>query len=92
MICTAHQILLSYQIKEDKISKARGTGHERNINEIWLVKPTGLRPLGQLYMEGRIRQMWIFNKQDGKACTEFIWLRIGTSGGSCKHGTSSLRI
>lgn len=54
MICTAHQILLSYQIKEDKISKARGTRHERNINEFWLVKPTGLRPLGQLCMEGRM--------------------------------------
>jgi hypothetical protein len=78
--------------EEDKISKTRGIRHERNINEIWLVKPTGLRPLGQLYMEGRIRQMWIFNKQDGRACTEFIWLRIGTSGGSCEHGTGSLRI
>jgi len=40
-------------------------------------------------MEGRTRQMGIFNKQDGRACTEFIWLRIGTSGGSCEHGTGS---
>jgi len=74
------------------ISKARGTRHERNINEFWLVKPTGLRSLGQLCMNARIRQMWIFNKWDGRACTEFIWLRIGTSGGSCEHATGSLRI
>jgi hypothetical protein len=92
MICNAHQILLSYQNKKDKISKARDTRHERNINELQLVKPTGLRSLGQLCTEGRIRQMWIFNIQDGRAWAEFIWLRTGTSGGSCEHGTGSLRI
>jgi len=90
MVHTAHRIILSYQIKEDKISKVCGTRHERNTYKFWLVKPTG--SLGQLCMEGRIQQMWIFNKQDGRACTELIWLRIGTSGASCEHGTGSSRI
>jgi hypothetical protein len=62
MICTAHQILLRYQIKEDKTGRACGTRNERNIKEYWLVQPTGLRSLGELC---RIRLMWVSNKKDG---------------------------
>jgi hypothetical protein len=53
MICTAHPMLLVYQIKVDKISGACGTRNWRNIKEFWLIKPTGLRSLGVLCMEGR---------------------------------------
>jgi hypothetical protein len=28
----------------------------------------------------------MLDKQDGVVCTELIWLRIGTSGGSSEHG------
>jgi hypothetical protein len=33
MICSAHQILLGYQIKEDKISRACGIRHERCMQD-----------------------------------------------------------
>jgi hypothetical protein len=34
-----------------------------------------------LDVDGKIILEWILGKYDGKMCTEFIWLRIGTSGG-----------
>jgi hypothetical protein len=43
-------------------------------------KPEGKRPLG-LSIDGRIILEWILEKQSGKVCTGFIWLRKGTSGG-----------
>jgi hypothetical protein len=33
-----------------------------------------------LGLDRRIRLKWILQKQDGKACTGWIWLRIGTGG------------
>jgi len=37
------------------------------------------RPGGILYIKGRILQ-YMLSAYDGRAWTEFIWLRIGTSG------------
>jgi hypothetical protein len=32
---------------------------------------------------------WILEGQDGMIWIEFIWLRVGTSGGSCEHGNKT---
>jgi hypothetical protein len=37
--------------------------------------------LADLGVDGRIIAEWILGKQVGKVWTEFIWLRIGNSGG-----------
>jgi hypothetical protein len=43
--CTLHQILLSYQIKEDKIGRICSTqGAARNAYKILVGKPDGNRP------------------------------------------------
>jgi hypothetical protein len=37
-------------------------------------------------IDGRIILEWILGKEGGKLWTGFIWLRIGTTTGSCEHG------
>jgi len=37
-------------------------------------------------IDGRIILRRIFRKWDGEAWTEFVWFRIGTSGGLCECG------
>jgi hypothetical protein len=39
-----------------------------------------------LGIDGKIILEWILRKLEGKVWTVCIWLRIGTSGGLCKHG------
>jgi hypothetical protein len=36
--------------------------------------------LGNLNVDGRLMLKWIFEKQDGKVRTGYIWLKRGTSG------------
>jgi hypothetical protein len=56
-------------------------GESRGAHKILVGKPEGQRPLG------RLRQRWQGNiKMDleeieWRACTELIWIRIGTGGG-----------
>jgi hypothetical protein len=45
---------------------------------------TILTTLSRLLIDGRIILNCIFRKQDGKAWTGFIWLRMGTGGGLLK--------
>jgi hypothetical protein len=40
-----------------------------------------IHDLEDLGVDGRTTLNLILNKQEGRACTVFIWLRIGTSGG-----------
>jgi len=47
---------------------------------LWWKRPEGKRPLKELGVHGIILK-WMLKKQDGRACTGFIWLRIGASGG-----------
>ena len=44
-----------------------------NLNETCRLKDVGVK--------GRIIINWVLRKQDGRAWTEFIWVRIGISGG-----------
>jgi hypothetical protein len=55
-------------------------GEMKNAYNILVGKPEGKRPLGR----PRILK-WILWKQGGAAWIGFIWLRIGTGGGSCDH-------
>jgi hypothetical protein len=42
-----------------------------------------------LGVDEKIILEWILGKYDGKVWTGFLWLRIGTSGGSCEHGNET---
>jgi hypothetical protein len=42
--------------------------------------------LEDLGVDGNIILKWILEKQGGMVRTGFIWLRIGTNGGTCEHG------
>ena len=37
-------------------------------------------------MGGRLILKFVVKKQDGREWTGFLWLKMGTSGGSCEHG------
>jgi hypothetical protein len=53
-------------------------------------KPEGRRPTwipSHNWEEDNVR--WILEEWDGVACTGFIWLKIGTSSGSCEHGNET---
>jgi hypothetical protein len=41
-------------------------------------------------MDGRRVSRWILNKYCATICTGFIWLGIGSSGGSFQHGDEPL--
>jgi hypothetical protein len=50
---------------------------------IFVGKPKGNRPLGNLGVDDRMILKRVLNEKDIRMCTELIWLRIGTSGGFC---------
>jgi hypothetical protein len=75
-VCTKYYF--SAQIEENGMSGARrrhGRGEKciQNLKEIDHLEDKGA--------DGRIILEWILGKWDGKLCSEFIWLKIGTSGG-----------
>jgi len=47
----------------------------------WVGKPKGRDHLEDLDLDGRMILKWILKKQDGRGCTGFIWLRVGTGSG-----------
>jgi hypothetical protein len=53
-------------------------------------KPEKKRPLGRLNTGGWVILKWILERYDGVVWTGLIWLRIGTSEGSCEHGNEPL--
>jgi hypothetical protein len=55
-------------------------GAMRNSFKFLVGNPEGKRPLEDLGVDGRIISEWILQKQGGKMWTEFISVRIGTSG------------
>jgi hypothetical protein len=57
-------------------------GKTRNSNDYLVVKPK----MEDLNADEGLILTWILNKQDMRLWTGFIWLRIGTSAGSCEHG------
>jgi hypothetical protein len=56
-------------------------GEERGVHRVLVGKSEGKRPLGDLYVDGRIILRWIFRKLEGVVGTGWSWLRIGTGGG-----------
>jgi hypothetical protein len=54
-------------------------GEMRNAYKILAGKPKGKKPLEELGVDGRKILQWILQKEGGKLCTGFMWLRIGTS-------------
>jgi hypothetical protein len=60
------------------------------IPKFWLEYLNGRYPVEVLGVGGRIILEWILGKQGGKVWTAFIWLRIGTDGGSCEYGNEPL--
>jgi hypothetical protein len=56
-------------------------GVKRIAYRVLMGKPEGQRPLGRPRYMGRIIVKWFFKKyEEGVGWTEFIWLRIETSG------------
>jgi hypothetical protein len=53
----------------------------RNAYKILVEKMKGRDHAQDLGVDGKITLEWISRKQDGKVWSEFIWLKIGTSGG-----------
>jgi hypothetical protein len=51
-----------------------------------VVKLKGTDHLKNLDVDGRILFGWIFGIFGGKLQTGYIWLRIGTNGGSYEYG------
>jgi hypothetical protein len=56
-------------------------GELRNVYSRLDGKPEGKRLLGRLVVDGNVILKWIIGRQGRRVWTEFIWLRIGTSGG-----------
>lgn len=50
----------------------------------------GKSTLEELGVDGILK--WILKKRDGKACTGFIWLRRGTSGGAVVYTVLNFRV
>jgi hypothetical protein len=61
-------------------------GKIRNTYKILVGKPKAIRPLGKLYIYGRIMLSGFKKKCGVRICAGFIWLRIGFSGGFCEPG------
>jgi hypothetical protein len=57
-------------------------GELRNAYCVSVGRPEGKRPLRRRRSDCRIILEWILGKYDGRLWAGFIWLRIGTSGGS----------
>jgi hypothetical protein len=53
---------------------------------LWLESFEGRYYSEDLGINGWIILDWIMGKEGVEVSTGFIWLRIGTSGGPCKHG------
>jgi hypothetical protein len=56
----------------------------RNAYNILIEKSEGKRPLGKTRSRWGMLE-YIVEKRGGMMWTGFIWLRIGTGGGSCEH-------
>jgi hypothetical protein len=53
-------------------------GERRNAFRVFVGRPEGRRPLGNLDVGGRIILQWFFETWDGEAWTGLMWCRIGT--------------
>jgi len=56
-------------------------GEMRNAYKISVGKPDETGHSGELGVDGKVILKWFLQKQGEKVWTEFIWLRIRTSGG-----------
>jgi hypothetical protein len=63
-------------------------GDEQCVQTFSLENRKGTDHLEDLGVDGRILNR-ILKKQCGKVRVGFIWLRIGTDGGSCEHGNEA---
>jgi hypothetical protein len=80
-----HNLYASSFIRMIKSSRMRWVAHTALMGEMhtkfWSKNLKGRDYSEELDSDGKIILEWILGKYDWKVWTEFIWLRIGTSGG-----------
>jgi hypothetical protein len=67
------------------------TGEMRNLYTVLVVKHKITNCFGDEDCDWMMVLKWAVNKWGVKLCTEFVWLRIWTSGRLCEHGNEPLR-
>jgi hypothetical protein len=60
---------------------ARAEKRQEMCTKFWSENLKGRDHFEDLGIDGRTRSGWVLNKSSGKVWADFIWLRIGTSGG-----------
>jgi hypothetical protein len=56
---------------------------DENTNKMLVGKHEGKKPLKR-YVDGKMILKWMLEKYGLRELTGFVWLRVGTGGGSCK--------
>jgi hypothetical protein len=82
MICTSHQTFLDHQIQWDGFGRANDTygGRLEMHTEFWWGNLKETDHVAKLGTDLRRILKRILEKQDRRAWTDFIWLRIGARG------------
>jgi hypothetical protein len=62
-------------------------GRGKVFRGFWLVSPKVRDHWEERGVGGRIILRWILFRYGSMGRTEFSWLRIGSSGGFCEHGS-----